>query len=139
MAENRCYLIDWDETFWRMIQKGAEMRRDDDYLRELLFKLEADEGWNYIFSPDTEEEEREYYHLMLLADADLLERSGTFGEMWRITNAGHDFIALTRRNEAWEKVKGAGARIGGASVQILYRIAEGYARQKLTELGIPLA
>lgn len=139
MAENRCYLIEWDETFWRIIQKGAYMRRDDDYLRELLFKLEAKEDWNYIFSSDTEEDDREYYHLMLLADADLLEQSGSFGESWRITNAGHDFIALTRQNEAWAKVKAASAKIGGGSVQMLFRIAEGYARQKLTELGIPLA
>lgn len=139
MAENRCYLIEWNETFWRIIQKGAYMRRDDDYLRELLFKLEANEGWNYIFSSDTEEDDREYYHLMLLADADLLEQSGSFGESWRITNAGHDFIALTRQNEAWAKVKAASAKIGGGSVQMLVRIAEGYARQKLTELGIPLA
>lgn len=136
-----------DRSFWRLIQSGREMRRDDDYLRALLMKLEAEDDWQYLFSlgsreeddPQADEEEREYYHLLLLVDAGFVARSGSEGECYRITNAGHDFLALIRQGDAWEATKAGARHLGGASLQMLYRIAEGYARQKLAELGVPLA
>lgn len=128
-----------DRSFWKLVQGGREMQRDDDYLRELLMKLEAQEDWQYLFIVESDEDEREFYHLILLADAGLLERWGKHGECFRITNAGHDFLAMTRQSEAWAATKAGVRHLGGASVQMLYKVAEGYARQKLAEFGVPIA
>ncbi|MBN9890094.1 DUF2513 domain-containing protein [Salipiger abyssi] len=116
------------------------MTRDDDYLRELLLEFEADEDWvqvsELLLGPGDDETKR-HYHVLLLCDAGMM--TGVDEGLFRLTSAGHDFLELTRQSEAWEATKGASRKLGGASIQMLYRVAEGYARSKLSELGIPLA
>jgi Hypothetical protein (DUF2513). len=115
------------------------MKRDDDYMRQLLLDIEASDDWyfhNTLGSADDAEADKSHFHVMLLVDAGFLARFGN--DTYRITNAGHDLLALTRRNEAWEATKKAAGHVGGASLQMLLRVAEGLARQKLAELGIPI-
>lgn len=42
------------------------------------------------------------------------------------------------RNEAWQAVKDATRHMKGASIQMLYRAAEGMAVQALRDLGVPM-
>lgn len=142
MAANPCHGIAWDESFWTLIQMEAEVQRDDDYMRELLLELEASPDWLHIgglaLGAD-HEEQRRHFHMRMLCDAGMLEETGRSGGVFRITNAGHDFLAMIRQNENWQATKEMARRLGGASLQMLYRIAEGYARQRLTEYGVPVA
>lgn len=117
------------------------MERDDDFLRSLLLEMEAGDEWMHMSVLTNSSDEAEYkrhFHIMLLVDAGLMSPMSAKMQTFRITNSGHDFLALTRQNERWEAAKSAVRHIGGASIQMLYRAAEGLARQKLIELGVPL-
>lgn len=116
------------------------MKRDDDFLRALLLECEASDNWRVVDArtmAQSPEREKRSYHIMLLEDAGMMTQVGD--GVYRLTNYGHDFLEMTRKNEAWEATKAGAQRLGGASLRMLYGIAEGYARQKLEELGIPLA
>lgn len=126
------------QSFWALIQKGVTMKRDDDYMRQLLLDIEAGEDWsfdNILWVEADDEDEKRHFHVLLLADAGFLVRYGR--DSYRISNSGHDFLALTRRSESWEATKKAAGHVGGASLQMLLRVAEGLARQKLSEMGLP--
>jgi hypothetical protein len=117
------------------------MERNDDYLRSLLLELEASDDWMHLSvltSGSDEAENERHFHIMLLVDAGLMAPMSAKMQTFRITNSGHDFLALTRQSERWEAAKSAVRHIGGASIQMLYRAAEGLARQKLIEMGVPL-
>lgn len=129
-------------SFWALVDAGIPMERDDDYLRELLLEFEGSDTWEHVSVlaiGDRSERLKRHYHVLLLVDGGLMAPLDEKARTFRITNQGHDFLAATRQNEAWEATKNASRHIGGASVQMLARIAEGYARQKLAELGVPLA
>lgn len=125
-----------------MVMRGVLVQRDDDYLRTLLADMAASNKWMHLsaltLSPDPDREKR-HFHILLLEDAGFMQPMSAKREVWRISGAGYDFLRLTEQSATWEATKNAAQKIGGASVQMLYRIAEGYARQKLTELGVPLA
>lgn len=132
----------YDDPSFGYLLGGDPLERDDDYLRELLQEMEAGSDWTHLSvltMSASEEGRKRHFHILLLVDAGLMASMGEKMQSFRITNAGHDFLALTRRNDAWEAAKAATRHLGGASVQMLYRAAEGYARQKLAEFGIPLA
>lgn len=117
------------------------MRRSDDMLRALLLELEEYHDPLYPFpsvSGMSPEDRIKHFHLRLLCDAGYLEESGRSGGMFRITNAGHDFLVLTRSNEAWSAVKMAASSLGGASVRMLGEIAYALAKDKLRQIGVPL-
>lgn len=57
------------------------------------------------------------------------------GDLYRITNAGHDFLAHTRQSDAWEAIKAISGRLGGAGVGVMARVAEAYIIQKAVDLG----
>lgn len=129
-------------SFWTLVDAEIPMERDDDYLRELLLEFEGSDSWEHTSVLPTSgklERMKRHYHVLLLVDGGLMAPLDGKARTFRITNQGHDFLAATRQSEAWEATKKASRHIGGASVQMLARIAEGYARQKLTELGVPLA
>lgn len=121
---------------------GKEMRRDDDYLRELLLGFEGSDDWMHMSALTinaSTDQMRRHFHVLMMVDAGCLMPLSADSSSFRITNAGHDFLALTRKNEAWEATKAAAKGVGGASLHLLYRAAEGYAMQKLKEVGVPLA
>ncbi len=130
-----------DPSFGLILAGGFELQRDDDYLRGLLQEMERSDQWMHLSAlmlSMSEEDAKRHYHVLLLVDAGFLAPMKPGGSAYRITNTGHDFLALTRKNDAWEATKSAAGHLGGASLQMLYRVAEGYAKQKLAELGIPM-
>lgn len=117
------------------------MKRDDEYIRDLMLEIEAQDDPLYMCQNGlgmSAEQTREYYHLRLLADAGLVEETGKYGGVFRMTNAGHDFLAAIRSETSWNRVKATAATVSGAGIGVLRDIALGYVRQELTKLGIPL-
>ena len=90
------------------------MKRDNDYLRELLFKFENSDDYLIFAIPTlgmSPGEQKAYYHIQLLSDARYVvkvrdaENSGH-----RLTFQGHDFIEAIRDEGIWEKNKKDGCR-----------------------------
>lgn len=114
------------------------MKRDDDYIRQLL--LEAEESDDlYIrakksMSSDQEELKR-YMHAQWLSDAGLLLEVDDC--VFRITNQGHDYVAVIRSNTVWNKTKVAASAVGGVTLSMMKDIAIGIAKQELGRLGVP--
>ena len=145
MRQFSCSKVVADPFFWGLIHGGIELERDDDYLRDLLLEMVTGDSWLHTSTlhGDGSGAHKRHFHILLLVDAGFMARVAQEGNQgqggsYRITNDGHDFIALTRETEAWEATKAAMKSIKGASVQMLYRVAEGYARQKLVEMGVPI-
>lgn len=141
MTENRCVWVEGEESFQVLILGGLKMHRDDDFLRALLQEMEASDQWMHLSAihlSSPPEEMKRHFHIQLLVDAGMLAAMKSGSSAYRITNAGHDFLGVTRQQEVWEAAKAGVRHLGGASVQMLYRVAEGYARQKLADLGIPI-
>lgn len=120
------------------------MKRDNDYLRKLLFKIESSDNY-LIFVPLTfgmsDEQHKEYYHVQLLCDAGyLVKLNETKNSGYRLTSQGHDFIEAIRDKGIWEKTKDAVAETGGnATMDILKTLAQGLLRKKVAEhTGIEL-
>ena len=117
------------------------MNRDNDLLREMLFKFEAQEDW-IILMPMTpgmgEEERRQAGHIDLLCDAGLVApvNEGTY----RLTNDGHDYLEAIRDEGVWSKVKETVKATGGnATLEIVKQIAIGYLKKKISDhTGIEL-
>lgn len=116
------------------------MKRDNDYVRELLFEMEAHDD---IFMLATltmgasVEETKRYQHAKLLCDA------GFFHEVndgvYRMTNQGYDYLESVRSNVVWEKTKAGAAEIGGATLGIMRDLAVAYLKQEAkAKLGIDL-
>ncbi len=120
---------------------GNGMKRDDDLIRSLMFEAEAAKDWrlievgSIILSPDPEQSRRAY-HLLLLCDAGLFAQVGK--GVFRLTNAGHDWVAAVRDDTVWARTKDAAGKVGGASLQLLGSIATAYVKQELSKLGIPI-
>lgn len=132
-----------DGTFALIMIEANEVKRDDDLLRKLLLEIEAQQDAVYVLAlhlSSSPEERRAYYHLKLLADAGFLDETGSgSGGVFRITNAGHDFLASIRDETAWSKVKGASRSLGDVGLGFMKDIGIGYLRAKAVEMGIPLA
>jgi len=137
MEKNHC--LPWGYPAMVAERRVAAMVRDDDYLRELLLSFEAARDWRFVTSmildPSSEDFKRDY-HIRLLADAGLMVQMNEY--TFRMTSAGHDFIALTRSNEAWEATKNGVKHVAGVTIQMLFRVAEGYAVEKLRSFGVPI-
>ena len=117
------------------------MKRDDDYIRTLLFDYESKSDWQFMMPGDTfdapDDERRERYHVDLMMDIGLLTH---FGETtFRLTATGHDFLDAIRDDTNWNRTKAVAAKAGGAGLGLMRDIALGYIRQKAVDLGIPLA
>ena len=111
------------------------MKRDYDYLRELMFEIEEKESHQYIFPllmSQSREEQKKHHHLSLLCDKGFLEQLND--HVYRMTSAGHDFIESVRDGGIWEKTKVAVAETGGnASIELINRLAQGYLKKKIAE------
>ncbi|MDJ1006476.1 MAG: DUF2513 domain-containing protein [Paracoccaceae bacterium] len=114
------------------------MKRDNDFLRDLLFEIEAQD--DFVFSHqstlgEAAEERRRVYHIHLLCDAGFLTR--TAGGGYRMTNQGHDYLDAIRSDTVWNRTKDAAAKIGGASLGMLMDLALAYLKQEASEkLGV---
>ena len=120
------------------------MRRDDDYIRELLLEAESSDEL-YLLAPlflaPSPEDQKRHAHAVLLTDAGFFAKvnDGVF----RITNQGHDYLASIRDDGIWTRTKAAAGKIGGGAggvaLGVMKEIATGYVRQELTRLGVPLS
>ncbi|SET75815.1 Hypothetical protein SAMN04489858_109130 [Paracoccus homiensis] len=114
------------------------MQRDDDYLRELMLRMEASDSWLHDYRLVERTwcqpiNSREFYHKKLLVQAGLLEVQPCGTKVW-MTNDGHDFCANTRTSEIWNGAKAAAGQATGASVKVLARVAEALVIQKIRDL-----
>ena len=120
----------------------ADMRRDDDKIRDLMLKIEAhhDPIYHYNICRDSPKEDREvYYHLQLLCDAGFLEETKAHSGAFRMTNAGHDFVGFMHDDGLWAKMKSHATSVAPRyGLKLLFEIGDTVVRQKLIELGIPL-
>lgn len=90
------------------------MKRDWDFIRDLLTDIEAGTDPKKKYE-DTEEQEKFLYHTRLLAEAGYIERiSATQGinGHWTYSSsrpylsaAGHDLLETIRSQTVWEKIK----------------------------------
>lgn len=117
------------------------MRRDDDLIRSLMFEAEGHDDWRFteagalVIDPTPEENQRGY-HLLLLVDAGLFTQVG--GGVFRLTNAGHDWLDAVRDDTVWGRTKDAAGRVGGVGLNMMAAIAKGYVKQTLQEYGVPI-
>lgn len=116
------------------------MKRDDDYIRDLLFEAEAsDQPYLLavlVMSP-SEVDLKRHMHAVWLSDAGFFQEvnKGVF----RITNQGHDYLAAIRDDGVWQKTKTAASTAGGVGLGVMKDIAVAYVRQELSDrLGIAL-
>lgn len=114
------------------------MRRDEDLIRELLFRIEEEEdhlSTRYTLTIGmSKEARREVGHIQLLADAGFVSLSGRSNDMVRITNPGHDFIAAIRDDTVWNKTKEVTSKAGISTLKVLFDVAVGIGKEKLTEM-----
>lgn len=128
------------------------MKRDMDYVRELLLKIEA--------APDDVRSSRELaepdataadidklnYHLhMLTTQVGLVEglEAHTMSTMsWlhiRLTWAGHEFLEAVRDDGIWSKTKEGAKRVGSQGFDFILDLAKAYAKHLAKErLGFDL-
>ena len=118
------------------------MKRDKEFLRELLFEIESSEegihlvDFNFHSPPN---ELKKHYHLRLLCDSGYMV-SNKEGSAYRLTAQGHDFIEAIRDDGIWEKTKKTVAETGGnATLEMVKVIAVGLLKNKISEhAGIEL-
>ncbi len=117
------------------------MKRDDDYLRELLLSFEGDDKPLVLVSralSQSAAEQKKNYHIELLCDAGFMTLVPPSG--YRMTMQGHDYLDAIRSEGVWQRTKQAVAETGGsATLEILKALATGFVKKKLTEhTGIEL-
>lgn len=109
------------------------MKRDNDYLRELLFEFESKSDYLIHAHPslcDTEADKKWLHHIRLLDDYGYLSEINE--GVYRLTAYGYDFIDSIRDDGVWEKTKKAVAETGGnATVELIKSIASGFLKEKL--------
>lgn len=129
-----CESLRIDPIIARLLAVEVEMRRDDDYLRELLAKLEASEEWQHLLGFDDSPggDPKLDYHVVLLEDEGFLKRLQP--GVYRMTAKGHDFLDHTRDSGIWARAKEASSKIGDHSVTTLMKVAEGMVLAKLREI-----
>ncbi len=59
---------------------------------------------------------------------------------FELTYQGHEFLDSIRDPEVWRRTKEAGAKVGGAGIEVMWEIAKGIGKQMIKErLGIDIA
>lgn len=111
-----------------LVSGGAVPARDVDFSLQVLRDLEDSPDWvviHAVHSSSSDEDRTRYAHLQMLRDAGMVEETGgKFGGAWRITNAGHDFLAITRSPERWRAIKAAAQAGGLATLRAMLAIGE---------------
>ena len=111
------------------------MKRDNEYLRGLLFEIESNEDDLYFVTVTmgmSAEERKEFYHIQLLCDDGYVIQVSEDG--YRLTAQGHDFIEAIRDEGIWEKTKKAVTETGGnATLEMVKIIAVGLLKKKISE------
>lgn len=118
-----------------VIQVSA-MKRDHDYMRNLLAEMEASDETQFIGFSDEDElngDDRRHYHFQLMADAGYVAPTGH--GYFRLTSKGHDFVEATRSNKVWRRTKATVAKAGGMTLEMVFQTALTYLKEELTRTG----
>ena len=122
------------------------MKRDLDYIRELLLKIE--DGTKVFETIDDEtaahlgmgptglsrqDGEKLVEHLGLIEDAGFVEMQRSSGAIYvqRMTWVGHDFLDSVRDPEIWKKTKDGATAAGGFTVELLRDLAKGLVKTQI--------
>lgn len=116
------------------------MKRDDDYIRHLLFEAE-ESSEPYLLALQhlsmSAEEQKRHQHAELLCDAGFFQAVNE--GVYRITNQGHDYLAAIRSDTVWNKTKEAAGQLGGVTLGIMKDLAVAYVKQEAkAKLGLDL-
>lgn len=125
----------------RLLAGESKMRRDDELLRKMMLDMEASPDAVHLVSLDlipSDDDERAYFHMRLLADEGLVEEMNRNGGQFRMTMKGHDFVAAIRDDTIWRRTKEALAPVKGFTLSMIRDVAIGYIRQELISRGVPL-
>ncbi len=123
------------------------MKLDKDLVREILLAVEAYDEPEGLITLDVPGHSAEMvaYHVMLLAEADLLVALDTGGISrfnWtpmRLTYKGHEFLDTVRDGEVWRRTKAGAEKAGVAGLGVLLELGKAYGKEVLKEkLGIEL-
>ncbi|MET4206869.1 DUF2513 domain-containing protein [Bradyrhizobium sp. LA2.1] len=130
------------------------MKRDMDYVRELLLKIEASpdpiEDTDELESPDASREAKRklWYHLAMLIDEVGLIKGQEIpymsndvdddevGRMWEgavLTWRGHEFLEAVRDKDVWAKTVAGAKKAGNFGFDLLLDLAKAYGKQYLKE------
>lgn len=111
------------------------MKRDNDYLRNLLFEIEgsnSDDGLFHIFVNGLDEDPKRIVHARLLCDSGFLAQESDTG--FRLTSDGHDFIEAVRDKSIWDKTKKSVAETGGnITLEMIKMLAVGLLKAKISK------
>lgn len=108
------------------------MKRDDDFLRQLLFQMEEDDS-PYFMVPNTIDgsNSKKLHHIRILCDYGYVEQLNEHA--YRLTAYGHDFIQSIRDESVWVKTKAAVAETGGnATIEMLKTLATRFLKKKIS-------
>ncbi|TPW31328.1 DUF2513 domain-containing protein [Pararhizobium mangrovi] len=116
------------------------MKRDDDYIRQLLLDMEASDDLYLVASLKLSmrpEEQKKHQHAELLCDAGFFEAVNK--GVYRMTNQGHDYLNVIRDQTVWAKTKKGASSLGGATLGMMKDIAIAYVKKEAIEkLGIQI-
>lgn len=128
-----CESRPFDPKVALLLKLEGEVKRDLDYMRDLLTRLEESDDWQHDlgFTDEPDDESVLDYHVRLLEDEGflLMLQPGVY----RMTSKAHDFLDHTRDKDIWEKSKQAVAHLKDHSISMVVSVAEGYVRQKIIE------
>lgn len=127
------------------LRSRAEMKRDMDLFRQILFKIEENPEMDGTreFYPNSPEEigifdhstEEVAYHIKLLIEAGLVDGAVTVYMPMQIirnlTNEGHDFLDDIRDDTIWQKVKERVAGLPSVGISVIAQIALAEVKAKL--------
>jgi Hypothetical protein (DUF2513) len=126
------------------------MKRDMDFVRDLLSKIEEADGRRdmvELMPPDASDDDwKKYpYHLTLLNQAGLvagINARDISGENWlqvNLTWAGHEFLDTMRDPDVWQRTKDGAKKVGNFSMPFLMELGKAYAKHVAKEkLGLEL-
>lgn len=116
------------------------MKRDDDYIRELLFEAEASSEPYLMVAQHISmnaEQKKRHQHAELLCDAGFFQAVNK--GVYRITNQGYDYLSAVRADTVWNKTKEAAGQLGGVTLGIMKDLAVAYVKQEAkAKLGFDL-
>jgi hypothetical protein len=136
--------------------KGRDLKLEMDLLRELLLYVEEKADRPYCdlenIKIDGWSEDQITYHVIMAAE-DGLVKATVDGipddddpaivhmdySVHRLTMRGHNFLGSIQEPGNWEAIKGGAKKAGAVTVNLLYKVAEAYVMQKVSQAtGLPL-
>ncbi|RAP39432.1 hypothetical protein BYZ73_20605 [Rhodovulum viride] len=114
------------------------MTRDDDLIRALMIKIEAEPSQIHpspMRHSASEDAIREHHHLLLLADAGFLVADE--GAAWfRMTSSGHAFAGMIKDDTLWHRVRSKAAEaVPRCGPGLLFEIGTAMMRDELRDMG----